>query len=96
MGKGKRKKFNEEELKGIEGYEKGKNYVEVECGCTNKKYGDFGGKLRISVAGQFLITCHCFEGCEKGKLLYIFYHSLIILRKFKKITELYGYSFSNL
>ncbi|XP_054812229.1 protein ULTRAPETALA 2-like [Prosopis cineraria] len=47
VGKSKRKRFNEEELKGIRGYEKGLNYVEVGCGFTNKKYGDFGGKLRI-------------------------------------------------
>ncbi|KAK4255733.1 hypothetical protein QN277_008695 [Acacia crassicarpa] len=49
MGEGKRKrlKLNEEELKGIRGYEKGPNYVEVGCGFTNKKYGDFGGRLKL-------------------------------------------------
>lgn len=56
----------------ILGYEKGKDYVEVECGCTNKKYGDFVGKLRIYTSGEFSVTCHCFEGCKKGKLLFIF------------------------
>ncbi|KAF1884781.1 hypothetical protein Lal_00028668 [Lupinus albus] len=40
--------FNEEDLKNIRGYERGSDYIEVVCGCTNKKYGDFIGKLRIN------------------------------------------------
>lgn len=66
----------EEELKGIIGYEKGPNHVEVGCGFTNKKFGDFGGRLKVKPNGQILITCLCHEGCEIGKTpppLYIIY-----------------------
>ncbi|KAI4334688.1 hypothetical protein L6164_013403 [Bauhinia variegata] len=52
--------FNEEELKLIEGYQKGDDFIEVDCGCTNKKYGDFGGKLRVDANGRFSINCQCF------------------------------------
>lgn len=73
--------MNEEKLKGIRGYEKGPNYVEVGCGFTNKKYGDFGGRLKLKTNGQFLITCQCYEGCEQGKnppsLYLVFIHSFI-------------------
>ncbi|XVF18974.1 hypothetical protein REPUB_Repub11eG0070600 [Reevesia pubescens] len=50
--------FTEEELKNVEGFKKGSDFIEVKCGCTSKKYGDTIGKLRVFTNGQFLISCH--------------------------------------
>lgn len=60
-------RFTEEELNTISELERGPNYIEVTCGCTNKKYGDYIGKLRISSFGHFKITCTCSEKCKQGK-----------------------------
>ena len=60
-------RFTEEELNNISELERGPNYIEVTCGCTNKKYGDYIGKLRISSFGHFKITCTCSEKCKQGK-----------------------------
>ncbi|KAG6689394.1 hypothetical protein I3842_11G172400 [Carya illinoinensis] len=49
--------------------ERGPDFIEVKCGYTNKKYGDFVGKLRISVSGHFVIDCKCYPECSKGKTL---------------------------
>lgn len=59
--------FNEEELKIIQDFKRGNDYIEVYCGTTNKKYGDFAGRLRINWKGQFLITCQCCSECTLGK-----------------------------
>ncbi|KAK9938201.1 hypothetical protein M0R45_014954 [Rubus argutus] len=54
--------FAEEELKllrNIRGFNQGEDFIEVLCGCTDKRFGDTTGKLTISFAGQFMITCEC-------------------------------------
>ncbi|XP_065628030.1 protein ULTRAPETALA 2 [Quercus suber] len=61
-------RFTEEELNNISELERGPNYIEVTCGCTNKKYGDYIGKLRISSFGHFKITCTCSEKCKQVNL----------------------------
>lgn len=68
--------FNKEELKTIQGFEIGTEYIEVGCGCTNKKYGDFIGKLKINDKGRFSITCECFQGCSIGKYFSIPFYFL--------------------
>ncbi|RDX93232.1 Protein ULTRAPETALA 2, partial [Mucuna pruriens] len=56
-------KFDEEELKMIQGFKRGADYIEVVCGTTNKAYGDYIGKLKIDNKGEYSITCHCCPGC---------------------------------
>ncbi|XP_044494125.1 protein ULTRAPETALA 2-like [Mangifera indica] len=60
--------FHEEELNLMKGLRRGANYIEVECGCTNKKYGDSIGKLKVFANGQFVIDCHCSRHCTERKL----------------------------
>ncbi|WRX28134.1 hypothetical protein QQP08_020621, partial [Theobroma cacao] len=53
----------DQELKSMEGFKKGSNYIEVKVGCTSKKYGDTVGKLRVFSNGRFLISCECTPTC---------------------------------
>ncbi|KAG5032877.1 hypothetical protein JHK82_016444 [Glycine max] len=41
----------------------GEDYIEVLCGATNKKYGDYVGRLKINNEGQYFITCECCLEC---------------------------------
>ncbi|KAL9670630.1 hypothetical protein QQ045_008184 [Rhodiola kirilowii] len=63
----KQKMFTEEELKGILNVLKvEEDLVEVHCGCTSKKYGDFVGNLTIHRDGKLTINCKCLpdNGCD--------------------------------
>ena len=62
--------FTEEELKDMEEFKRGSDFIEVKCGCTSKKYGDTVGKLKVFTNGQFLISCNCTPACDAGKLLF--------------------------
>ncbi|XP_028236894.1 protein ULTRAPETALA 2-like [Glycine soja] len=55
--------FDEEELKMILDFKRGEDYIEVLCGATNKKYGDYVGRLKINNEGQYFITCECCPEC---------------------------------
>ncbi|KAH1247514.1 Protein ULTRAPETALA 2 [Glycine max] len=55
--------FDEEELKMILDFKRGEDYIEVLCGATNKKYGDYVGRLKINNEGQYFITCECCLEC---------------------------------
>ncbi|KHN10593.1 Protein ULTRAPETALA 2 [Glycine soja] len=46
---------------------RGEDYIEVVCGATNKKYGDYVGRLKINNKGQYFITCECCPKCPLGK-----------------------------
>lgn len=67
--------LSDEKLKDIEGLQRGRNYIEVTCGCTSRRLGDSVGKLKVFTSGQFLIACHCSVDCNEGK----YFHSLIFL-----------------
>ncbi|XP_018851190.1 protein ULTRAPETALA 2-like [Juglans regia] len=60
--------FDNEELNNMSELERGPDFIEVKCGYTNKKYGDFVGKLRISVSGHFMIDCKCYPECSEATL----------------------------
>ncbi|RZC09099.1 Protein ULTRAPETALA 2, partial [Glycine soja] len=55
--------FDEEELKMILDFKRGEDYIEVLCGASNKKYGDYVGRLKINNEGQYFITCECCPKC---------------------------------
>ncbi|OAY28645.1 hypothetical protein MANES_15G083700v8 [Manihot esculenta] len=59
--------FVEMELQDMDGYKRGPDYVEVNCGCTSRKYGDAIGTLRVHANGQFLIACDCSSGCREQR-----------------------------
>ncbi|KHN18258.1 Protein ULTRAPETALA 1 [Glycine soja] len=59
--------FDEEELKMILDFKIGEDYIEFVCGATNKKYGDYVGRLKINNEGQYFITCECCPDCPLGK-----------------------------
>ena len=44
-------------------FKRGEDYIEVLCGATNKKYGDYVGRLKINNEGQYFITCECCPEC---------------------------------
>lgn len=58
--------FSVEELEGIDVIKRGEEFIEVECGCTNNRYGDSVGKLRIYGSGKLEISCDCYPGCNGG------------------------------
>lgn len=64
--------FSPEELEGIDVIKKGENFIEVDCGCTNNKYGDSAGKLRIYGHGRLEIYCDCYPGCNAGMTNYLY------------------------
>ncbi|KAL3647045.1 hypothetical protein CASFOL_008013 [Castilleja foliolosa] len=43
-------------------------FVEMDCGCTNPRYGDTPGKLRIFVNGKIEIDCICRDDCPRVNL----------------------------
>ncbi|XP_012858987.1 PREDICTED: protein ULTRAPETALA 1-like [Erythranthe guttata] len=64
--------YKEEELANFYGVlQNTQEFLEIDCGCTNPRYGDTPGKLRIYVEGKLEIDCTCRDDCTKGK--YIFY-----------------------
>ncbi|XP_074293431.1 protein ULTRAPETALA 2-like [Silene latifolia] len=56
--------FDEEELAGIDVTKRGLDFIEVDCGCTDQRYGDSVGKLRIYTDGKLEVTCSCYPGCK--------------------------------
>lgn len=59
--------FTEEELSRFQGVLRTtQEFVEIDCGCTNPRYGDTPGKLRIYVDGKVEIDCNCSGDCPKG------------------------------
>jgi len=58
--------FTAEELEGIEVTGTGKDFIEVQCGCTNNRYGDSAGKLKVYANGKLEISCDCYPGCNAG------------------------------
>ncbi|XP_038691381.1 protein ULTRAPETALA 2-like isoform X2 [Tripterygium wilfordii] len=57
--------FDDTKLASIDGFNKiSSEYIEVNCGCTSKKYGDTMGMLRIFNDGLFVIRCHCIPECK--------------------------------
>ncbi|KAH6762501.1 hypothetical protein C2S52_019934 [Perilla frutescens var. hirtella] len=39
-------------------------FIEIDCGCTNPRYGDTSGKLRVYPDGKLEIDCTCRTGCD--------------------------------
>ncbi|XP_050217349.1 protein ULTRAPETALA 2-like [Mercurialis annua] len=60
--------FMEKELKEIDGFKRGTDYVEVNCGCTSRRYGDSMARLTVYANGQFLIACDCAPGCQSERM----------------------------
>ncbi|KAL8166173.1 LOW QUALITY PROTEIN: hypothetical protein V2J09_007672 [Rumex salicifolius] len=46
----------------------GYDFVEVRCGITSRKYGDYVGRIKIFQNGRVLISCECFDGCTADNL----------------------------
>ncbi|KAK9674437.1 hypothetical protein RND81_12G232400 [Saponaria officinalis] len=59
------KLFEDEELSGIVITEKGQDFIQVDCGCTNRRLGDYVGKLKVYRDGKLEVSCLCYPGCEK-------------------------------
>ncbi|CAN1178472.1 Protein ULTRAPETALA 1 [Linum perenne] len=57
--------FTEEELREMSGVKNGGDYIEVTCGCTNHRYGDAVGRLRVFLDGHLEIICECTPGCDE-------------------------------
>ncbi|XP_004251769.1 protein ULTRAPETALA 1-like [Solanum lycopersicum] len=60
--------FCEEELRDMSVLQKGDDYVEVVCGCTSRRHGDAGARLRIFKSGELKIACECYHGCPEDNL----------------------------
>ncbi|CAA0808481.1 Protein ULTRAPETALA 2 [Striga hermonthica] len=43
-------------------------FVEMDCGCTNPRYGDTPGKLRVYVNGKIEVDCICRDDCSQVNL----------------------------
>ncbi|KAM7270738.1 hypothetical protein ACFE04_029952 [Oxalis oulophora] len=63
-----RELFSEEEMNGISGVIKGRDFIELMCGCTSHRYGDAVGKLRVFSNGDLEITCECTPACDEGMM----------------------------
>ena len=72
-------------------FKRGEDYIEVVCGATNKKYGDYVGRLKINNEGQYFITCECCPDCPLGKYstsiyqVFFFCDSIIDLQCSKQV-----------
>ncbi|KAI9184952.1 hypothetical protein LWI28_002836 [Acer negundo] len=60
--------FQVEELNCMQVLKRGQDYIEVRCGCTSQKYGDYIGKLKVTTTGRFVIDCECFDGCPEKEM----------------------------
>ncbi|GMH05662.1 hypothetical protein Nepgr_007502 [Nepenthes gracilis] len=60
--------FTKKELGRIDVLRQESEFIEVVCGITSSKHGDFLGKLRIYARGKLEITCECQTGCPEGNL----------------------------
>nr|GME13835.1 protein ULTRAPETALA 1-like [Ipomoea batatas] len=68
MGAGDGEMLSAEETREIYGFKRGDGYVEMMCGITTSKFGEYGGMLRIFANGDLQITCQCFNGCTAGEV----------------------------
>ncbi|KAL7111483.1 hypothetical protein ACP275_05G090900 [Erythranthe tilingii] len=58
--------FTQEELIQFHGvFQNTQEFLEIDCGCTNPRYGDTPGKLRIYIEGKIEIDCTCMDNCPK-------------------------------
>lgn len=60
--------FQDYEVKDMYGFNNGKNFIDVICGCTSYRYGDTVGKLRVYASGVLEIKCECNPTCHEGLL----------------------------
>ncbi|KAL8167484.1 hypothetical protein V2J09_008983 [Rumex salicifolius] len=60
--------FSEEEVREMSGLKKGKDHIQVMCGCTSRRYGDAVASLRVFLNGDLEISCDCTPGCQEDKL----------------------------
>ncbi|KAL5986887.1 ultrapetala [Asimina triloba] len=58
--------FKDDDLNGISGLKRGVDFIEVMCGCTSQRYGDFVGRLKVFANGDLEVSCECTPGCEEG------------------------------
>lgn len=59
--------FSDEEMSEISGLKQCRDYIEVTCGCTSRRYGDAVGRLKVFPSGELEITCECTPGCDEGE-----------------------------
>lgn len=64
--------FTDEELSEMSGFKRGRDFVEMTCGCTSHRYGDAVGRLRVFSSGDLEISCECTPGCQEGQLVLLF------------------------
>ncbi|KAL7150177.1 hypothetical protein ABFS83_05G092700 [Erythranthe nasuta] len=58
--------FTQEELIQFHGvFRNSQEFLEIDCGCTNPRYGDTPGKLRVYIEGKIEIDCTCMDNCPK-------------------------------
>ncbi|KAK4397533.1 hypothetical protein Sango_1589900 [Sesamum angolense] len=61
--------FTAEELASFHGIIRNtQEFVEIDCGCTNLRYGDTPGNFRAYVDGRLEIDCKCTEDCPRVNL----------------------------
>ncbi|XP_011090050.1 protein ULTRAPETALA 1-like [Sesamum indicum] len=61
--------FTVEELASFHGViQNTQEFLEIDCGCTNPRYGDTPGKFRAYVDGRLEIDCKCTEDCPRVNL----------------------------
>lgn len=61
--------FSHEELSNFLGVLKvTPEFIEIDCGCTNPRYGDTPGILRLFPDGKIEIDCNCRPDCDRGTL----------------------------
>ncbi|XP_057779698.1 protein ULTRAPETALA 1-like [Salvia miltiorrhiza] len=61
--------FTEEELANFLGVlQVTSEFIEIDCGCTNPRYGDTPGKLRVFIDGKLEIDCTCRTDCDKARV----------------------------
>ncbi|KAM1065801.1 hypothetical protein TB2_020887 [Malus domestica] len=58
--------FSDDELREMSRVNRGSDHIEVTCGCTNHRYDDAIGRLRVFVNGDLEVTCECTPGCQEG------------------------------
>ncbi|CAI0439064.1 unnamed protein product [Linum tenue] len=59
--------FLEPQLRAMDGFRRpAADHIQVNCGCTSKRFGDCVGILKVHSSGQFLITCHC-NACDSSR-----------------------------
>lgn len=83
--------FSEDELREMSGVKRGRDYIEVTCGCTSHRYGDAVGRLRVYINGELEITCECTPGCNEGRSLFFFKPFSLVSKYFFKVLTKRGF-----